>query len=54
MEAKSGVYTAYLCSAGKYSSASMPGLKNAREESVNARAELFSAAMGDERKVSCT
>lgn len=38
-EANSGVYTAYLCSAGKYSSASIPGLKNAREARVNASLE---------------
>lgn len=29
--ANNGEYTAYVCSAGKYSSASIPGLKNARE-----------------------
>ena len=34
--AKSGVYTAYLCSAGKYSKGSIPGLKKAREASVSA------------------
>lgn len=32
----------------------MPGLKNAREERVSARAELLSAAMSDERHFSCT
>lgn len=37
--ANNGVYTAYLCSAGKYNNASIPGLKNAREASVRARDE---------------
>ena len=32
----------------------MPGLKNAREDSVSARAELLRAAMGEEWAVSCT
>lgn len=32
----------------------MPGLKNARDDSVSARAELLSAATGEVRAVSCT
>lgn len=40
MLANSGVYTAALCSAGKYSKANIPGLKKAREDSVRALAEL--------------
>jgi hypothetical protein len=44
--AKRGVYTAYLCSAGKYSNANIPGLKKAREASVNARLECCKANEG--------
>jgi len=44
--AKRGVYTAYLCSAGKYSNANIPGLKNAREASVSARLESCRADAG--------
>jgi hypothetical protein len=44
--AKRGVYTAYLCSAGKYSNANIPGLKNAREASVSARLECCRADAG--------
>jgi len=35
-----------LCSAGKYSNANIPGLKNAREASVNARLECCRADAG--------
>lgn len=45
--ANNGVYTAYLCSAGKYSKASMPGLKKARDESVNAREEWRRVSVKD-------
>ena len=51
MDAKRGVYTAYLCSAGKYSSASIPGLKKAREESVRASLECRRAAVDDDGAV---
>ena len=40
MLANSGVYTAALCSAGKYNRANIPGLKKAREDSVRALAEF--------------
>jgi hypothetical protein len=37
--ANKGVYTAYLCSAGQYNFANIPGLKNAREARVAAMLE---------------
>jgi hypothetical protein len=39
--ANKGEYTAYLCSAGKYRSASIPGLKNALEAKLKASAEYL-------------
>lgn len=45
--ANKGVYTAYLCSAGKYSSASIPGLKKAREASASARAECWNVCVSE-------
>jgi hypothetical protein len=45
--ANSGAYTAYVCSGGKYNSASIPGLKKAREERVKARLECNKARDAD-------
>lgn len=44
--ASSGVYTARLCSGGKYRRANIPGLKNAREADVNASRECCKASHG--------
>ena len=49
--ANRGVYTARLCSGGKYRRASIPGLKNAREAAVNACAECWNARSGDVERV---
>lgn len=56
MDANNGVYTAYLCSAGKYSNANIPGLKKARDESVRASLECCSAAVDEDEDVdkACT
>ena len=45
------MYTAKLCSGGKYRRASIPGLKNAREAAVNACAEYWNARSGDVERV---
>lgn len=45
--ANNGVYTAYLCSAGKYKSANIPGLKKAREARVRACAECRRMRVGE-------
>ena len=50
--ASSGEYTAKLCSGGKYSNASIPGLKKAREARVKAFAEYCKASNGESWKIS--
>jgi hypothetical protein len=47
IDANSGVYTAYLCSAGKYSNASIPGLKKARDATDSALLDHRRAIAGE-------